>query len=149
VRAVDAAFEAGLIEEEMFGQIGETSYKPRNFRYVGSLDKDIFDQMCKKASRIIGHAGIGTITIALKHDKPLLIMPRLEKEGEVVNDHQVAIAKRFEMLGYVLVAYGVEDLPEKIRLLKTFVPRKRTGQVELVAERITKFLDEISGASKK
>jgi UDP-N-acetylglucosamine transferase subunit ALG13 len=149
VRAVDAAFEAGLIDEEIFGQIGESSYKPRNFRYVSSLDKDTFDQMCKKASRMIGHAGIGTITIALKHDKPLLIMPRLEKEGEVVNDHQVAIARRFETLGYVLVAHRVEDLPVKISFLKTFVPRKRTGQVELVAERIAKFLDEISRANKK
>ena len=32
VKALDDCLDTGIIDEEIFGQIGETSYKPRNFR---------------------------------------------------------------------------------------------------------------------
>jgi UDP-N-acetylglucosamine transferase subunit ALG13 len=140
VRAVDEAFDNGLVGEEVFAQTGETSYKPRNFEAVARLEKGLFDNYVRQASGIISHAGIGTITMALDNHKPLLVMPRLKKYGEVVNDHQVAIAKRFEQSGYVLVAYESEELPKKIEQLKTFVPCKRKATPEAVAKRIALFL---------
>jgi len=149
VRAVDRMIDDGLISETLFAQIGESSYKPRNFESAASLEKRVFDNYVKQASSIIGHAGMGTISTAMQYDKALLVMPRLKKYGEVVNDHQVAIARRFEKLGYLLAAYQAEELPEKIRLLRTFVPRKRLAQPELVAERITRFLKELTAKDKK
>jgi len=143
VKSVDQVFGEGLIDEEVFAQIGESSYKPRNFGSVASLDKNLFDKYLKESSSIISHAGMGTITMALEHHKPLLVMPRLKKYGEVVNDHQAAIAKRFELLGHVLAAYVVEEVPEKIKQLSTFTPKKRVSQVQLVAQRITEFLNEV------
>src|SRR5512143_1471526 len=95
VSAVDNLIEQGLIAEEVFAQVGETSYQPRNFEAVPTLEKGSFDAQIKQATAIIGHAGIGTISCALGNGKPLLVMPRLSKYGEVVNDHQVAIAGRF------------------------------------------------------
>lgn len=149
IQAVDEAFDNGLIDEEVFAQIGETSYRPRNFASVPSLEKETLDKYFKEAAMIISHAGMGTISTAMQYDKALLVMPRLKKYGEVVNDHQVAIARRFEKLGYLLAAYQAEELPEKIRLLRTFVPRKRQTQPELVAERITRFLKELTTEDKK
>ena len=144
VRAVDNIFDQGLIDEEIFAQIGETSYKPRNFESVASLEKRDFDERFKKASSVISHAGIGTITVALKNNKPLLVMPRMKRYKEHVNDHQVATAKKFQELGHVLAAYVVDDLPEKIRQLSTFTPKKRVSQAQLVAGRITEFLNEVN-----
>jgi UDP-N-acetylglucosamine transferase subunit ALG13 len=149
IQAVDEAFDNGLIDEEVFAQIGETSYRPRNFTSVPSLEKETLDKYFKEAAMIISHAGMGTISTAMQYDKALLVMPRLKKYGEVVNDHQVAIARRFEKLGYLLAAYQAEELPEKIKLLKTFVPRKREPQPSLVAERITRFLKELTTEDKK
>jgi beta-1,4-N-acetylglucosaminyltransferase len=143
VRTVDVIFDGGLIDQEIFAQIGRTAYTPRNFRSVPSLDKETFDGYFKKASAVIGHAGIGTITMALDNAKPLLVMPRLKKYGEVVHDHQVAIARKFEALGHVLVAYDVGDLPNGIRKLKDFVPRKRVADPEAVSDRIRRFLEEL------
>jgi len=141
VKSVDLAFDAGLIDEDIIAQIGESFYKPRNFRAVASLDKDIFDMRLREASSIISHAGIGTITMALENRKPLLVMPRLAKYGEVVNDHQAAIAKRFSELGYILAAYDSKDFPEEIRKLKNFVPRERKVDPKPVADRICRFLN--------
>lgn len=144
VKAVDDAFSDGLIKEEVFAQIGESSYRPHNFESVTSLGKKLFDEYVKGSSSIISHAGMGTITMALDHRKPLLVMPRLKEYGEVVNNHQVAIAQRFEELGHILVAYQERDLPEKVKKLKGFVPRPRGNQAKAVAARISEFLYGVS-----
>lgn len=142
VRAIDEMFSDGLIDEAVFGQIGESSYKPRNFEYVVLLEKEAFDQHFMEASCIISHAGMGTIIMALENEKPLLVMPRLEKYAEVVNNHQVAIAKKLEEHGHLLVAYETKDLPQKIDALKSFVPHPRRDDAEAVIARISKFLNE-------
>jgi UDP-N-acetylglucosamine transferase subunit ALG13 len=148
IKTVDDACDEGLIDGEIFGQIGGSSYKPRNFESVQSLDKHLFDKCVQKASGIISHAGIGTIMMALENHKPLLVMPRLRRYGEAVNDHQFGIARKFEELGHILVAYQEDDLPERIKELRTFVPRPRRSQAKAVASRIARFLDEVSSSRK-
>ncbi|NQT01991.1 MAG: glycosyl transferase family 28 [Planctomycetes bacterium] len=143
VGGVDQAFDGGLIDEEIIAQIGESSYKPHNFDSVASLDKNLFDKRLKEASGVISHAGMGTITMALDNNKPLLVMPRLAKYGEVVNDHQTAIARRFSELGHILVAYDAKDLPAGIRNLKSFIPRERKVNPEAVVDRIRRFLNSL------
>ncbi len=143
VKAVDSACSGGFVEDEIFAQIGHSSYKPENFKFVESLDKHNFDKNLKEASCLISHAGMGTITMALEHNKPLLVLPRLAKFGEVVNDHQVDIVGQFEQLGHILVAYTEDQLPEKIKELKTFVPKPRGNQAQLVVNRISGFLNEL------
>jgi UDP-N-acetylglucosamine transferase subunit ALG13 len=144
VKSVDEVVNQNGVEEEIFGQIGQSTYQPRNFKAVSYLEKHLFDAYMTDASCIISHAGIGTITTALEENKPLLVMPRRQIYQEVVNDHQVAIAQKFEQLGYILVAYEISDLPNKVKELKHFVPKKRCPQAKAVADRITKFLINIS-----
>jgi UDP-N-acetylglucosamine transferase subunit ALG13 len=144
VKAVDQALGNGQLNGEICAQIGESSYEPRNFPAVARMDKHQYDERIHEASAIISHAGMGTISMALDKNKPLLVMPRLKKYGEAVNDHQVAIARKFEELGHLLVAYDAEELPEKIKQLKTFELTKRTATPEAVADRIAGFLCELA-----
>lgn len=143
VKGTDEYISLNGFKEEIFAQVGDTSYTPRNFNSIPFMKKCAFDEYVRRASQIISHAGIGNITMALSYQKPLLVMPRLKKHGEVVNDHQVMIAKKFEELGLVLAAYSVEDLPEKIKQLRTFVPKKRENQTHLVVQRISEYLNEL------
>ena len=144
VKAVDKAAGTNGFDEKIVAQIGESTYCPKNFEAAPSVEKDVFDQHFSEADSIISHAGMGTITMALDHRKPLLVVPRLKKYGEVVNDHQLAIAKKFEQLGYLLVAYNAEDVSVKMKKLKTFVPQERQPCPDIVAERISKFLNGLS-----
>jgi UDP-N-acetylglucosamine transferase subunit ALG13 len=132
------------LREDIFAQIGDSTYQPRHFPAVASLDKHHFDDCCRRASGIIGHAGMGTICMALELNKPLLVLPRRKKLGEVVNDHQVAIAHKFGELGHVLVANEAEEVAAKIGLLKTFVPRPRQVSPDAIAQRIAGFLDKLT-----
>jgi beta-1,4-N-acetylglucosaminyltransferase len=144
VRAVDESAGKGLFDEKIYAQIGETTYIPHNFEHVKFLDKESFDKWVAEATRVISHAGMGIISAALDANKPLLVMPRQKKFGEVVNDHQVAIAKKYEQYGHLLVALTETELPEKIVQLKTFAPKPRHNQASEVADRIKRFLNELS-----
>ena len=103
--AVDNTVAENLLEEDVIAQVGKGGVKCQNIKCVEVLDKDEFDEHVRSASCLISHAGMGSITMALSHNKPLLVMPRLHQYGEHVNDHQLGTAKKFEQLGYLLVAY--------------------------------------------
>jgi len=148
VKAIDEWVGSSKINEKIFAQIGNSTYRPKNFEAASELEKSLFDEYFNRADGIISHAGMGTITMAMERKKPLLVMPRLKKYGEVVNDHQVDIARKFEKLRYLLVAYQEADLPMKIEELKTFRPKERRPQTELVVARISMFLSELSGSEK-
>ena len=109
------------------------------------MEKKKFDEILINASGVIAHAGIGIIQTSLDNNKPLLVMPRLRKYHEVVHDHQVGIAKKFEEHGYILVAYKEQELSEKIQAMKDFIPKKRQTQVEAVVSRISDFLHQNNG----
>jgi UDP-N-acetylglucosamine transferase subunit ALG13 len=144
VKAVDKAAGTNEFDEHIVAQIGESTYCPENFEASPSVEKAVFDRHFSDAESVISHAGMGTITMALDQRKPLLVMPRLKKYGEVVNDHQLAIAKKFEQLGYLLVAYNTEDVQVKMKQLKSFVPQQRKPCPDIVAARIATFLNELS-----
>ena len=140
VKAVDEAIARGQIQDSVFAQIGPGVYLPKHIEYVVSLEKEMFDQTLHSCEAIISHAGMGNIALALKTQKPLLVMPRLKKYGEVVNNHQVDTARKFEQLGHILAAYDTDELAEKIKLLKTFVPKPRFPNRQGVIDRIGRFL---------
>jgi len=142
VKAVDMTIGKNNGYEKVFAQVGKTDYELKNIEYTAILENSNFDKIMADADYLISHAGIGTITMALELDKPLLVMPRRKKFKEHVNDHQLATARKFEELGHVLVAYTEEELPDKLKELKAFVPKARKNQAKKVARRIAQFLAE-------
>lgn len=107
---VDELISNGLITQEVVAQIGNSDYKPLNFRYFRFLDKERFDDYISRASIIVSHSGVGTIITALKAGKPVVVFPRLKKYGEHVDNHQLNIAKAFEKKNYVLCCYEHDSL---------------------------------------
>jgi UDP-N-acetylglucosamine transferase subunit ALG13 len=140
VREVDALVGAGRIDEEVVAQIGDGRYEPRHMPFHRFLSRVEFDGLLERASLLVSHAGAGTIAMALQHHKRLLVVPRLARFGEHVNDHQMATARRFEELQHVLVAYELAKLPERLQALRGFEPRERHASPQRLAERIGRFL---------
>jgi UDP-N-acetylglucosamine transferase subunit ALG13 len=144
VRAVDLAVEKLQLFEEIIAQTGNCSYIPRNFQSVPFFEKSRLEEYMTQATSIISHAGMGSIKTALTYFKPMLVMPRLKKYNEVVNDHQVMLAEEFEKLGYLLAAYSEEHVADKMMELKSFVPRKYELNTASVAARISNYLDSLA-----
>ncbi len=107
---------ADNIHEEVIMQIGAIPYEPRHaqyFRYVSYQENLTYFQ---KASLIVGHCGIGTILNALQFHKPIIVVPRRIKYGELNrDDHQMEIAQRLEGNELVKVVYEVEDIEPAVK----------------------------------
>jgi len=138
-KIVDKAIEEGIIKDEVFGQIGNGKYEPKNFKYERFLDKESFDQHVSAAQLVLGHAGIGVIIQTLKSDVRLLVLARRSELGECVNSHQVMTAKKFEELGHIL-SFEEDNLAEKLKLVADFVPKQRKPNIAGVGRRIADYL---------
>jgi beta-1,4-N-acetylglucosaminyltransferase len=99
------------INEKILVQIGRTEYEPKNvdfFRFTKDLNE--FNELNENAKIIISHAGIGNVMNALDKNKPLIILPRRKKYKEVIDDHQVKMAKSLEKFPLVKVAYREDEI---------------------------------------
>jgi len=133
VRAVDIQENS----ETVFAQIGASDYTPQYIKYVKFMEKDEFDRQLETCSAVISHAGMGTIIQSVIAGKPLLVVPRLKKYNEVVNDHQMASAKRFESLGYLLVAYDTDEIQGKLSELSGFTCPKHDHDRKKIVDYVT------------
>lgn len=140
VRSMDEHVAAGRIREPVFAQIGSGTYQPKAMRFERFVEKARFDELVASADCIVSHAGLGSIATALEHGKPMLVLPRLKRHGEVVNDHQVATARRYSDLGHVLVAYDEREIPAALERLARFRPAPRHVNVDGITARIGGFL---------
>ncbi|USD67036.1 glycosyltransferase [Vibrio sp. SCSIO 43136] len=80
---------------EVFAQIGNGNYKPKNINYVDFLDDKKYKELVNNSDILISHAGMGTIISSMDYNKPLIVLPRLSKFNEHRNDHQIDTVKLF------------------------------------------------------
>ncbi|MEQ8690652.1 MAG: glycosyltransferase [Pseudomonadales bacterium] len=144
VRMVDRAVKDGLISDKIFAQIGDGKYAPSSFAYTRFLAKSEFKEKMTLASAVISHAGIGTITDALKHSLPLLVLPRRPQYGELVDDHQQKTAQAYAELGHLLVFNSPAELQAAVDRLPGFTPIPRNPAVQGIAQEIGRWLNSRS-----
>jgi UDP-N-acetylglucosamine transferase subunit ALG13 len=140
IKSVDELVGQGVITGPIVAQIGDGKYEPQHMPFDRFLGKPEYDKRVNEATMLMGHAGAGTIALALAQHKPLLVVPRLKRFQEHVNDHQIATARKFEQLGHVVVAYEVGEIARKLSELASFRPRSREANPRALAERIDRFL---------
>jgi beta-1,4-N-acetylglucosaminyltransferase len=101
---------AGHIQEEVIMQIGSTVYLPHNARWFRFADYDEMKRLNKDARVVVTHAGAGSIITALKAGTVVVIVPRLSRYDEVIDDHQLELVKALSSDGRVTALSEVEEL---------------------------------------
>jgi UDP-N-acetylglucosamine transferase subunit ALG13 len=103
---------ASQIDEPVMMQIGATPYRPRAAAFFDFVTQQEMDDLCQQARVIVSHAGAGSILTALRFNKPLIVVPRLQKYGEHVDDHQLELAEALSQTGALRVAHETDQLAE-------------------------------------
>ena len=106
-KAVDHLRGSGLVEEDIFVQLGSCRYEPRHARFERFLSFGDVCENIRQASVVITHAGAGSTLVCIQQGKYPVIVPRLARFGEIVDDHQIPFARR---LSESNVALAVEDM---------------------------------------
>lgn len=112
---LDRLCEIGVIKEEIFAQIGTSTYKPRYFQYKDFLSPEEFEEKIELANIVISHGASGSIMKALNLGKKVIAVTRLKKYGEHINDHQIQNNEAFASNKYLLAVYEMSDLGNAIK----------------------------------
>ncbi len=76
-----------------------------------------FDALLEEVRRArvtVMHAGVGSMMAALTNGKRPVVVPRLARYGEAVDDHQVPLARRLEAAGLVTLVEDLDHLPDAV-----------------------------------
>lgn len=117
VKAMDEL--AGTLEEEIFIQSGHSTYEPKNCKWSAFVDAGEFQKMIENCSVLVTHSGVGTIMRGINAGRPVVVVPRLAKFHEHVDDHQVQIAEAFAGKNCVLHCEDLTRIADVIEKART------------------------------
>lgn len=113
---------ASKFDEEIIAQIGNSKYIPKNMEYFTFSDENKIkiNEYYEKSKIIISHAGAGTILNLFHYKKPLIIVPRLKKFNEIIDDHQIELAEKLKNQKNIFVVYDIKYLEDTIKKIDQF-----------------------------
>jgi UDP-N-acetylglucosamine transferase subunit ALG13 len=128
---------ASKIDEEIIAQIGSTKYIPKNMNYFSFMrDEEKFLELYKKARIIITHAGVGNLFNIYSFQKPVIIVPRLKKFNEHIDNHQLEITEVLKNQKQVVVIYDIENLENALKRAKKITCKKNKKLVTFLKDYI-------------
>ena len=140
LKAIDDLIEQDQLKDEVFAQIGHSDYVPRNYAYKDFLSRDDFQDCINRCDLLITHSGVATIIAGLKQDKPIVVVPRLARFAEHVDDHQVQIADSFSQKNLLFMCKHLDNLAETIDRARTHTFAKYVSQRDQVITTIRDYL---------
>lgn len=111
VKEVD--FIAARSKLDIFVQIGNTTYLPKNCKYSKFLPRDEVYKLIESSELVITQGGFGSMTDAILQQKPLIAVPR-SKDLKEAQDNQQELVQYFESKGYLKACYDVSKLENLI-----------------------------------
>lgn len=137
-----------LENEDIIIQSGYTKidekYKRDNIEYFNFLNEEKYNEYIKKSEYVITHAGVGSILSAVKLNKKVLVVSRLKKYNEHMDDHQTQIAQEFKKKKFVLILEEDDDIDKKIIKLKNFNMKEfkeKNNYIEIIEKTIDTMID--------
>ena len=143
LQMIDQLISNGKIVESVFAQIGNSDYVPKNIQYTSFMSKFDFEKKIRECDVLITHSGVATIITGLKYEKKVIVVPRLAKYEEHIDNHQVQIAEAFSEQNYVITYTENDSLEELIEKAKHCEFAKYTSQRKQMVETIESFILKI------
>ncbi len=110
IGAMDAI--ARTSDEEVVIQTGMGPTTPQFAQHFDFKDRAEVREIQDRARVIVCHGGIGAVHDALAARRPFVVVPRLKRLGEHMNDHQLELARAVEARGWGRMVLDVAELTE-------------------------------------
>lgn len=130
------------ISEPIIVQAGYTELQSDFMEIKDFLSPEEIKSHYHRADIILAHGGTGSIMKGLKLNKKVLVIPRLEKYGEHIDNHQLEVADELEKEGYLLVWQDGEDLLERIHDIEKFNPKPYQSKNEEIINFLISKIDD-------
>lgn len=116
VKAIDGLVADGTLREEVFVQTGYCTYVPEHCDWQRFVPAPEMRSRMKAADVVVTHGGPSSFIEAMAAGKVPVVVPRYERFGEHVNDHQEAFVRLVaDRQGGIVPVYDVAELAAAIR----------------------------------
>lgn len=138
---VQEEIDKGNILDKVVVQAGYTKYESKDMEIFDLIDRDKFADLISKCDILITHGGVGSIITGLQNNKKVIVVPRLAKYNEHVNDHQKQITDNFSKVGYILPVYEDDNLGDVLKKVDKFKPKKYKSNTNNMIKLIEDYID--------
>ncbi len=140
LKEIEHLIETGIIQEKVIVQAGNTKFESNKMKIIDFVSQKELEEFINKASYIITHGGVGSITEALKQNKKIIAVPRKKEYKEHVNNHQMQIVENFNKQGYIIGIQDIEELEKAIKIIPNFKPNKYKTNTQNIIKIIENFI---------
>ena len=102
------------VDEPVLVQRGPSTVVPERCACVEFMPFDEMVENVRKARVVITHCGVGIILVSLMNGKRPIVVPRLHRFGEAVDDHQLELGQRLAQEGLVTLVEDASLLSDAI-----------------------------------
>jgi UDP-N-acetylglucosamine transferase subunit ALG13 len=132
---------ADQLPQPVIVQYGRTPFQHDTIEAFDFVDEASFRRLLTQCTVFITHGGGGSVFSAIKVGKKPVVVPRLARFGEVVDDHQIAFAQELVRQEKIIAAFDVSGLLDAVRNAQAnpALPEATTdkGQaVEIIADSV-------------
>lgn len=111
IKGIDELKQRGIINEDVIMQTGFCTYEPRFCSWKNLFPYQDMCEYVRNARIVITHGGPSSFIMPLQIGKIPIVVPRQEKFGEHVNNHQVEFANAVaERNKNILVVNDLDEL---------------------------------------
>ena len=143
IKALNALVEKGVFKpEEIVMQSSLYEVEPM-FTHYELIPASKFEELIETAELVLTHSGVNSIISCMKRKKPLIIVPRLKKYGEHVDNHQVEIAQLMKQKFDVIVVEDMKDLEGAIKEAKNHVYKQWVSHNSELVRAIKDIVDKL------
>ena len=142
LEAIEDCINKGIIKEKVIVQAGHTKYESENMQIFDLLPKEDYEEIIKTARLLITHGGVSSIFDGINNKIPTIAAARLAKYKEHGNDHQLQIIEEFEKKGFILGLHDFDKLPELLKKIEKFKPKKFISNTNNMINLITDYINE-------
>jgi len=145
--AVDRLAGQGIFADEaVIIQSGhDPDFHPLHCKCIPFVPLDAFTRILREAEVVISHGGAGALYHAFLAGKIPVVMPRLEKYGEHVDDNQIDLVRALASEGRVVPAYEPEDLLDAVSDVRRRAPPKLYRSPTRTLSLVARAIEELAG----
>jgi beta-1,4-N-acetylglucosaminyltransferase len=101
-----------LQADKVIVQYGSSTFQPRNADCFPFFTFEEIVAHVRAASVVVTHAGVGSVAVALANGRRPMVVPRLRRYGEAIDDHQLALGRKLAQTGLVTLVEEPESLAD-------------------------------------
>lgn len=129
------------ITEQIIVQSGYTVYRSDYMDITPFFSMHELNLLYDEARIVISHGGTGSVVAGIKMGKTVVVIPRLKKYNEHIDDHQLELVSAFDESNYIVPWNEGDDLSMVMKKTQEFSPATFLSGKESILNYVAKFID--------